>query len=53
LTPTKIVGKGKRHITKSGRSLPEWNNLPPSPERAKLRSKTFTGIAEAMAKQWG
>lgn len=27
--------------------------LPPSPDRAKLRSKTFTGIAEAMAKQWG
>lgn len=27
--------------------------LPPSPERAKLRSKTFQGIAEAMAEQWG
>lgn len=26
--------------------------LPPGPERAKLRSKTFPGIAEAMAKQW-
>lgn len=27
--------------------------LPPSPERAKLRSKTFPGIAKAMAEQWG
>lgn len=27
--------------------------LPPGPNRAKLRSKTFTGIAEAIAEQWG
>jgi hypothetical protein len=27
--------------------------LPPSPERAKLRSKTFAGVADAMASQWG
>lgn len=27
--------------------------LPPSPERAMLRSKTFPGIAKAMADQWG
>tara|TARA_R100001530_G_scaffold128893_1_gene98866 strand:- start:2493 stop:2942 length:450 start_codon:yes stop_codon:yes gene_type:complete len=27
--------------------------LPPSPDRAKLRSKTYSGIANAMAKQWG
>jgi hypothetical protein len=27
--------------------------LPPSKERAKLRSKTFPGIAKAMAEQWG
>jgi hypothetical protein len=26
---------------------------PPSPERWKNRSRTFTGIAEAMAEQWG
>jgi len=41
----------------------EWKNkpkkegqrlhyLPPGPERAKLRSKTFPGIAKAMAEQW-
>jgi hypothetical protein len=26
--------------------------MPPSPDRAKLRSKTYTGIARAMAEQW-
>jgi hypothetical protein len=39
---------------------PRWSNqtdsgqnkLPPSPDRAKLRSKTYPGIAKAMAEQW-
>ena len=29
------------------------NKLGPSPDRAKLRSVTYTGIAKAMADQWG
>jgi hypothetical protein len=29
------------------------HRLPPSPDRWKERSRTFTGIAEAMAAQWG
>jgi len=29
------------------------HKLPPSPDRWKLRSKTFQGIANAMAEQWG
>ena len=37
------------------RTYPKWHmdslNLPPD-ERAKVRSKTFPGIAKAMAKQW-
>lgn len=53
LAPTNIVGKGARHVTKSGKSLPEWYNLPPSEDRWKLRSATFPGIAKAMAEQWG
>ncbi len=53
LKPTNIVGKGKRHVTKGGNSLPDWYNLPPGPDRAKIRSKTFPGIAAAMAEQWG
>jgi len=53
LKPTNIVDKGARHITKSGKSLPTWYNLPPSADRWKIRSATFQGIADAMAKQWG
>lgn len=53
LVPSNIVGKGARHVTKSGKSLPEWYNLPPSADRWKLRSATFPGIAKAMAEQWG
>lgn len=43
LKPTEIV---------EGRSQRIWR-MPPSKERSKLRSKTYKGIAEAMANQWG
>jgi len=52
LVPTDMLPPGPRHVTKSGKSLPEWYNLPPSEDRARLRSKTFDGIARAMADQW-
>lgn len=52
LVPTNIVGKGEKHTTKSGKVLPKWYNLPPSEDRWKVRSKTFNGIAEAMAEQY-
>lgn len=52
LTPTEMVGAGDFHITSGGRKLPTWYNLPPSPDRAKIRSKTFIGMARAMAEQW-
>lgn len=56
LTPTNIVGKGEQVKYSSGRSMPKWYadalKLPPK-ERARLRSKTFQGIANAMAEQWG
>lgn len=42
LMPTKIV---------DGREQRIWK-MPPSEDRAKLRSKTFPGIAKAMADQW-
>lgn len=29
------------------------NKLPPSKDRAKIRSRTYQGVAEAMAQQWG
>jgi len=43
LEPTNIV---------DGREQRIWR-LPPSEDRAKLRSKTFSGIAEAMGNFWG
>lgn len=50
LVPTKVLektGKYWENQTPSGQ-----NKLGPSPDRAKLRSKTYAGIAEAMASQW-
>lgn len=38
-------------LPKGQRNALHW--LSPGPERAKLRSKTFPGIAKAMAEQWG
>jgi hypothetical protein len=50
------VGKGEFIIHKSGKKKPKWFadafKLKPD-ERSKERSKTFPGIAEAMANQWG
>jgi len=43
LKPTEIV---------EGREQRIWK-MAPSEERSKLRSKTYTGIARAMAEQWG
>lgn len=53
LDPSTHCEKGPRHTTRSGRSLPVWYNQPPSPERSKNRSRTFPGLANAMAEQWG
>lgn len=43
LKPTNIVEGREARI----------HMLPPSPDRWKIRSKTFQGIADAMANQWG
>jgi hypothetical protein len=43
LEPTDIVDGRENRI----------HRLPPSADRSKLRSLTFTGIAAAMAEQWG
>jgi len=42
LTPTDIVEGRENRI----------HRMPPSKDRSKLRSKTFEGIAKAMAEQW-
>ena len=55
LIPTKTVEKGETVKFSSGKSMPKWYSdafkLSPK-ERAKVRSKTFPGIAKAMASQW-
>ena len=56
LKPTDIVEPKERQRFRSGKSLPAWYAEAwklPKEERAKIRSKTFPGIAEAMAAQWG
>jgi len=51
LIPTKIVDKGKFIIFASGKKLPEWYATKWG--KGRERSKTFEGIANAMALQWG
>lgn len=62
LIPTKIVGKGERTVFASGKSHPKWYadalaQAKTKEERQTLRSKTFQGIADAIADaiaaQWG
>lgn len=43
LIPTNVVAGREARI----------HRMPPSPDRWKLRSKTYQGIADAMAEQWG
>jgi hypothetical protein len=57
LEPTNIVGKGERVVLSSGKSLPRWysdalTKSKNSAERRTMRSKTFKGMAKAMAEQW-
>lgn len=63
LKPTNIVSKGefKEWVDKKTGKVkrqPLWffealTNAKTPEERAKIRSKTFPGIAKAMAEQWG
>ncbi len=49
IEPRVVDGKNRwANQTDSGQNV-----LGPSPDRAKLRSKTYQGIADAMANQWG
>ena len=56
LTPTNIVEPIIIHYQNGNGTDNPWHmetmNLPPI-ERAKARSKTFLGVAKAMAEQWG
>lgn len=48
LKPTKIMDERRANLTPSGQ-----NKLGPSPTRSVDRSRTYQGIADAMADQWG
>ena len=56
LVPTNIVEQ-EFHISGTGRKWDKWfwesSLIHPLSERSKFRSRTFEGIAEAMAEQWG
>jgi hypothetical protein len=56
LNPTNII-EPTTHISKSGRVWDRWfwdtSCISDHQERSRIRSKTFKGIANAMANQWG
>jgi hypothetical protein len=56
LEPTKIV-EIEYHTSSTGRKWDKWfwesSSINPLSERSKFRSRTFEGIAKAMADQWG
>lgn len=51
LTTTRNVYAEMMRLPKNQRERQHY--LPPSPDRGKLRSETYQGIADAMAGQWG
>ena len=63
LKPTNIVSEGEFYISPNGAKMPKWLSDPVDENGKKiaynsdaikmLRSKTFPGIAMAMAEQWG
>jgi site-specific DNA-cytosine methylase len=63
LKHTNVVSKGDFYITPTGKKMPAWMSDPVgadgkklaygSVEIKKVRNKTFQGIADAMADQWG
>jgi hypothetical protein len=54
LVPTNIVGKGEFYTKANGKRAAKWSHRLSgrSPNRARVASRTFQGIAEAMAEQW-
>lgn len=51
LEPTNDVSAYMRTLPKSRQERLHY--LPPGPDRVRIRSRTFPGIAKAMAEQWG
>lgn len=58
LKATNMVEKGEFVTFSSGKKMPKWysdlfKNCKTQTERSLMRSKTFQGVAKAMAEQWG
>lgn len=56
LQETNAITPPERKKFSSGKTMPEWYSdlwHLPKDERSKARSKTFPGVAQAMADQWG
>lgn len=58
LESTNVVDEGETLTFKSGKRMQKWisdalTNTKTAEERRRLRSKTFEGMAKAMASQWG
>ena len=58
LKATNVVDKGEFVTFSSGKKMPKWysdlfKNCKTQTERSLMRSKTFQGVAKAMAEQWG
>lgn len=56
LLPTEIVGRGEFYTKSNGNRMSKWSHITSGTrkeERAKIASRTFPGIAKAMAEQWG
>jgi hypothetical protein len=52
LKETNIVTPPSRKQFKNGKTMPVWYANLSKDKRAKVRSKTFNGIAKAIAEQW-
>jgi len=55
LAPTDLVGKGEFYTKANGQRMSKWSHITSGTraERWKIAAATFSGIAQAMADQWG
>ena len=56
LQPTKVVGRGEFYTKANGTRMSKWSHTisgTRKAERARVASRTFPGVAAAMADQWG
>ncbi len=53
LKATHVVGKGERRLMPNGTLRPAWMDDVKACTRKQVRSRTFQGIGNAMATQWG